>query len=69
MQEFELPQLPAGYRFGAEMSVPFNGKGHFEAPNGTVIKKIDTENNVVICVPFQHYIKDQDMWVTLSTKS
>ncbi|MDF7650758.1 hypothetical protein PUG42_19690 [Erwiniaceae bacterium L1_54_3] len=67
MQEFKLPQLPDGYRWGAEGSYPLTNP--FNAPDGTVIKKIDTENGFAICVPFQMFHEPTGTWLTISTQS
>ncbi|EJP1041219.1 hypothetical protein [Escherichia coli] len=70
MNDFELPKLPEGYRYGADHSVNLPEKGEFRAPAGCVIKSINTQNGTIIYVPIQRYIAEKDIWVTvdLTTK-
>lgn len=67
MHEFKLPQLPEGYRWGSEVSYPLTNP--FNSPDGMVIKKIDTENRVALCVSFQMFHKPTETWLTISTQS
>jgi len=60
-----LPNLPEDARYGAEMIFSFEGKNEFHAPAGFVIKSLDKEKKIAICVPIQVYSPELDTWVVI----
>ncbi|MDM2774974.1 hypothetical protein [Citrobacter sp. Cpo126] len=57
-------------RLGAEHRANLPESGKYEAPEGHVITKVDTENGVITCKPLQMEIEMNGslQWVTISTK-
>ncbi len=64
MRKYDLPKLPDGCRYGAEITLPLP-KGSFNAPEGHAIKCVDTLARTVVCVPIQQWIPATESWVTI----
>jgi hypothetical protein len=63
MQDYELPKLPDGYRYGADCRATLPVQGGFQAPEGCVIKSVDIDDRSVVYVPIQQYINGT--WYTV----
>lgn len=63
-----LPKLPDGARYGAEFTeqLPVGGGDYF-APDGCVIKSINTETGVVICVPLLYLDQASGHWIAIKS--
>lgn len=64
--EYQLPQLPEGYRYGAEHADQLPSEGQYFAPEGCIIKSIDTKTGKVIYVPVQRFSPEKNTWYTVN---
>ncbi|HBS8349321.1 TPA: hypothetical protein MAT86_001934 [Klebsiella aerogenes] len=64
--DYPLPQLPEGYRYGADHSAQLPKEGQYFAPEGCIIKSIDTNTGQVIYVPVQRYFPEKNTWYTVN---
>ncbi|EKD5635445.1 hypothetical protein OST27_000175 [Escherichia coli] len=68
MNKFTIPPLPVlsgNARYGQETAFRFNGD--VKGPDGYVIKRIDVDSNMVICVPIQQLDAVTGQWHTIGT--
>lgn len=66
--DIEVPKLPKGMRYGAEMQHHLTkGESMFHAPAGHAITKIDKENGVIHYAPVEYFNEAAGIWVMVDS--